>query len=219
MIFLHFYRISRTDLVIHIPHHSHSRSNRPKQSSDTWIYNTWKLTYGMPSRTGGNIFMLAEAGLGSQIVSTHVDHGLGLDDFLWWFHVFPLVHVNVFTLHSYTTSDIGDELLWAEVFRETPELCIIGMQHGCIEGLIHALEPHDSIIPVPTLTNIWFSEVKFQSGECSAEENGYGEGYLECLCNALTSCAHAGIMLQGLGLKYCGGITEHDVADLSKVVG
>ena len=163
--------------------------------------------------------MLAEAGLGSQIVSTHVDHGLGPDDFLRWFRVFPLVHVNVFALHSYTTSDIGDELLWAEVFRETPELCIIRMQHGCVEGLIHALELCDGIIPVPTLTDIWFSEVEFQSGECSAEENGYGKGYLECLRSALTSRARAGIMLQGLGLKYCGGITEHDVADLSKVVG
>ena len=179
----------------------------------------WKLAYGTRSRTGRNLFLFAEAGLCSQIVSTHVDHGLDPDYFLQWFRVFPLAHVNVFTLHSYTTSGIDDEFLWAEVFRETSELCIIGIQHSCVENLIHALEPRDGIIPVPTLTYIWFSEVEFQPGECSAEENGFGQGYLECLRSALTSRARAGIMVQRLGLKYCGGITEHDATELSKVVG
>ena len=180
---------------------------------------TWKLAYGTRSHTDRSLFLFTEAGLCSQIVSTHVDHGLNPDYFFQWFRVFPLAHVSVFTLHGYTTSGIDDELLWTEVFRETSELCIIGMQHYCLENLIHALESRDGIIPVPTLTYIWFSEVEFQPGECSAEENGYGQGYLECLRSALTSRARAGIMVQRLGLRYCGGITKHDVTELSKVVG
>ena len=181
--------------------------------------NTWKLAYGMPSRTDGDLFLLAGAAssFDSQIASTHVGRGLDPDDFLQWFRVFPLAHVNMFTLHTYLTSDIDDKFLWAEVFQEASELCIIRMEHGCVEGLIHALEPRDGIIPVPTLTDIWFSDVKFRPGECS--ENRFGLGYLECLCSALTSRAWAGLMLQRLGIKYCPSIMEHDVAELSKVVG
>ena len=213
-------------LLSHIPDRFSHPSSRPLPQSvesarclDVLHFGgTWKLAYGTRSHTDRSFFFFAEAGLCSQIVSNHVGHGLDPDYFLQWFRVFPLAHVNVFTLHGYTTRGIDDELLWVEVFRETFELCIIGMQHNCFENLIHALEPRDGIIPVPTLTYIWFLEVEFQPGECSAE-NGFRQGYLECLRSALTSRARAGIMVRRLGLRYCRGITKHDVAELSKVVG
>ena len=125
---------------------------------------------------------------------------------------------NVFALRSYTTRDIDDEFLWAEVFRDASELRIIGMQYRCIGDLMHALQPRDGMIPVPTLTEIWFSEVEFKQGECSAGQDCYSEEYLQCLRSALTSRARAGIVLQRLVLKYCEGITEDDVTELSMVV-
>ena len=158
---------------------------------------TWKLAYGTPSPTDtfrGDILSLAEIDLGSQFVSTRVDHGLHPDVFLQWFRVFPLAHVNVFALHSYTTRGIDDEFLWAEVFRDASELRIIGMQYSCVGDLMHALQPRDGMIPVPTLTEIWFSEVEFKQGECSAGQDCYGEEYLQCLRSALTSRARAGIV-------------------------
>ena len=180
---------------------------------------TWKLAYGTPSCTDafrGDVLSLAETDLGSQFVSTHVDYGLRPDDFLQWFHVFPLAHINVFALHSYVKWDIDNKSLWAEVFQGASKLHIIGMQYGCIRHLIHALEPHYGMIPVPTLTDIWFSNVQFKPKECQVE--GYRQGYLGCLGSALTSCARAGIVLQRLVLSDCKGITEDDVTKLSMVV-
>ena len=147
------------------------------------------------------------------------DHGLGPDDFLQWFRVFPLVHINVFAVHTYLTNAFDDEFLWAKVFRDASELCIIGMELCCVGDLIHALQPHDGMIPAPTLTEIWFSQVEFKRGECSAGQNCHSEQYLQCLCSALTSHAWAGIVLQRLVLQHCEGITEDDVTKLSMVVG
>ena len=159
----------------------------------------WKLVYGMPGPTdafSSNIFSLKEGDTGSQIVSTHVpDHGLGPDDFLQWFRVFPLVRINVFAVHTYLTNAFDDEFLWAKVFRDASELRIIGMELCCVGDLIHALQPHDGMIPAPTLTEIWFSQVEFKRGECSAGQNCHSEQYLQCLCSALTSRARAGIVL------------------------
>ena len=183
--------------------------------------DTWKLTYGTSGPTdpsSSDILSLRETDLGSQFVSTRVDRGLDSDDFLRWFRGFPLAHVDVLALHSYMTWSIDDEFLWAEVFRDAPELHIIWMRYSCVGGLIHALEPHNDMISVPTLTEIWFSEVEFKRGECSAGENCYSKEYLQCLRNTLASRAQAGNVLQRLVLDYCEGITEEDVTELSMVV-
>ena len=146
------------------------------------------------------------------------DHGLGLDDFLQSFRVFPLARISVFAVHTYLTNAFDDEFLWAEVFRDAPELRIIGMELGCVGDLIHALQPRDGMIPVPTLTEIWSSQVEFNRGECSAGQNCHSQEYLQRLCTALTSRARAGIALQRLVLQHCEGITEDDVTELSTVV-
>ena len=190
---------------------------------DLYYYDeTWKLAYGTSGPTdssSSDILLLREIDLGSQFVSTRVDHGLDSDDFLQWFRVFPLAHVNVLALHSYWTRDIDDEFMWAEVFQDASELRIIGMQYGCVGDLIHALQPRDGMIPVPTLTDIWFSEVEFKRGECSGGENCYGEEYLQCLRSTLASRAQAGTVLQRLVLTCCESITEDDVMELSMLVG
>ena len=183
--------------------------------------DTWKLAYGTSGPTdssSSDILSLRETDLGSQFVSTRVDRGLDSDDFLRWFRGFPLAHVDMLALHSYMTWSIDDEFLWAEVFRDASELHIIGMQYSCVGGLIHALEPRHGMISVPTLTEIWFSEIEFKRGECSAGENCHGKEYLQCLRNTLASRAQAGNVLQRLVLDYCEGITEEDVTELSMVV-
>ena len=180
----------------------------------------WKLAYGTPrlTDTGSNIFWLKEKDLGSQIVSTHVD-GLDPNDFLPWFRVFPLSHVNVLALHSIMPREIDGEYLWTEVFRDASELRSIGMELGCVENLIHALQPRDGMILVPSLTDIRFLDIEFMRGECLGWLDRDGKGCLQCLHSALASRAQAGIVLQRLVLEYCEGITEDDATELSKVVG
>ena len=127
------------------------------------------------------------------------------------------MHLNVITLYNLTTDN---EMLWKEVFRDTPRLYIIQVTCCHIENLIHALHPCDGVVHVPALTDIGFTSVEFEGGECSSGQSHIrGRGCLACLHSALASCAKAGNTLQRLDFRNCTGITKEDGMKLfSKVV-
>ena len=179
----------------------------------------YEVEYGTSIHThdhGTSIFSLAGQRIGSKI-STCMDYGLSSYEILQWFRTFPLAHINVITLDNLTTDD---EMLWKEVFQDTPRLYIIQVTYCHIEGLIHALHPRDGVILVPALTNIGFTSVEFERGDCSSGNSHIRRrGCLACLHSALASRAEAGNTLQRLDFGNCTGITKEDVTRLfSKVV-
>ena len=178
-----------------------------------------EVEYGASIHTrdhGTSIFSFGGHKIGSKIL-TRMDYGLSSYEILQWLRTFPLAHLNVITLYNLTTDD---ETFWKEVFWDTPRLYIIQVTCCHIENLIHALHPHDGVIPVPALTDIGFTSVKFEGGECSSGQSHIrGRGCLACLHSALASRAEAGNALQRLDFRNCTGITKEDGMKLfSKVV-
>ena len=198
----------------------------------------WEVVYGTSRRTSvhgiSGFEWLVKQDMGSKVILTRVGGalgvaaewgmggGLGSHGILQWFRAFPLAHLKVVILES-LTDDIGDidnKYLWEEVFWDTPELHIIQLEYGYIEGLIRALHPRDGVIPAPTLTDNALEHIKFERDECLGGRNHVrGKGCLGCLHSALARRAEAGIFLQRLNFGYSTGVMKEDVTEFSKVVG
>ena len=185
---------------------------------------SWEVEYGTSSRPnahGIDIASFLEKDMGSRVMLDHMcDELLDSHEILQWFRVFPLAHLDVITLVC-QRNDFDDEHLWEEVFRDTSELHVILMRLGYIKNLIHALHPCDGVVPVPTWTDIGFTGIRFERGECLGGRNhSWGKpGCLVDLYRALASRAEAGNVLQRLIFDDCSGITMEDVMELSRVVG
>jgi len=92
---------------------------------------------------------------------------------------------------------ISHKCLWTEAFGNAPELRVIRQKYIGANRLIHALQPRHGITFAPTLTNIEFKVINFDSGECRGEDtHPHEDGYSQCPHHALASRVEAGFMFR-----------------------
>ena len=181
----------------------------------------WELVYG-PSATdafGVDVLSSCLQSLDFQVIlSRTIPEQTTQNDILVWFCAFPVAQLNTITVSHDEEYEFDKESLWTMAFQNAYALHTIEVDSSRFDSLIRALQPHDGVIPAPSLINISLCRIEF-GFFCDLCEMYHTGVKMWSLLHALAKRAETGNMLPRLDLFQCSNITEDDAMELSKVVG